>query len=682
MSSTAALASPGAPSPLGPSFLKQGPGTAWDWRQQARVAEARALRFGDATTEQRDNAARMLTLTGFGWVLLVSRRWPESGAVGGTALVIGVGPPGVFVVDANGASETDSLLRVTDTVEDAVAGEHIAPAVVSAVSIVAQRSTDTRSGRVWSCRDTYLVPALAGLPTRLTPETVRAVAWRFGAALPGYVEVVQDGNHHAPPGGAPGSDPEALFDAEHAAEAHLGADATAIEPWMSMLHPDQLSLVRRQFGGPARISGAPARQDGGRPAPRRVPCPAQCGPGPFVSPVRTLAHVQAKLLSDSSAPRRPGGIHRPAGVGGAAAPGARAGRELQRRGGVLPASLGSGRPVAGATEPDIGYWRDEISYVIKGRGVADVDAYLELPRPGRRVPLKRAHRQAVWSLYAEYERLKQELGIRDPADILLDALDEVRRRHVTGYSSVIVDEVQDLSLTGVKLVHALVGDAPNGLLLIGDGSSRSIRSGSTSLKPASPSGAPEPRRCAATTATARPSSMPRSRSPRKTLSMTSTAAPCGATHGRVNDPRRPGRERGDPHRSRPRPGVAGHHRRPRGGHEGRPDRSGRPCRGLLCRTLFAAAERGRRRHPEPGRLRRTPTPALKIGTIRRCKGLEFTVVLLPRFDEAAAEAKTGGMAEEDRLALANRQLYVAMTRARELLWLGQVRRVSALARRP
>ena len=37
------------------------------------------------------------------------------------------------------------------------------------------------------------------------------------------------------------------------------------------------------------------------------------------------------------------------------------------------------------------------------------------------------------------------------------------------YAAVIVDEVQDLTLVGVRLLHALVGDSPNGLLLVGDG---------------------------------------------------------------------------------------------------------------------------------------------------------------------------------------------------------------------
>ncbi|MFV2102068.1 3'-5' exonuclease [Micromonospora sp. LOL_024] len=67
-----------------------------------------------------------------------------------------------------------------------------------------------------------------------------------------------------------------------------------------------------------------------------------------------------------------------------------------------------------------------------------------------------------------------------------------------------------------------------------------------------------------------------------------------------------------------------------------------------------------------------PGQALKVGTYLRAKGLEFKYVYLPCHDQGLKAAQLGGSADVDRLALARRQLFVAMTRARDLLWLGSI----------
>jgi superfamily I DNA/RNA helicase len=116
------------------------------------------------------------------------------------------------------------------------------------------------------------------------------------------------------------------------------------------------------------------------------------------------------------------------------------------------------------------YWREEIDHVIKGRGLTSFEQYADLVRVGRRTRLGPEQRRAVWDLYCEYERRLDDLGAHDFNDVLLLALAEVRRRRPEpGYVAVVVDEVQDLNRVGVQLLHALVGDGPDGLLLIGDG---------------------------------------------------------------------------------------------------------------------------------------------------------------------------------------------------------------------
>jgi superfamily I DNA/RNA helicase len=69
-----------------------------------------------------------------------------------------------------------------------------------------------------------------------------------------------------------------------------------------------------------------------------------------------------------------------------------------------------------------------------------------------------------------------------------------------------------------------------------------------------------------------------------------------------------------------------------------------------------------------------PTDAIKVGTVKRAKGLEFKHVLLPEV-RASDLAEAGPPADDTRREQwerERRELYVAMTRARDGLWVGVV----------
>ena len=67
----------------------------------------------------------------------------------------------------------------------------------------------------------------------------------------------------------------------------------------------------------------------------------------------------------------------------------------------------------------------------------------------------------------------------------------------------------------------------------------------------------------------------------------------------------------------------------------------------------------------------SPVDAVKVGTIKRAKGLEFKQVLIPdlRRDQTTLNPPAGET-EHERWDLTRRELYVAMTRARDGLWVG------------
>jgi len=69
-----------------------------------------------------------------------------------------------------------------------------------------------------------------------------------------------------------------------------------------------------------------------------------------------------------------------------------------------------------------------------------------------------------------------------------------------------------------------------------------------------------------------------------------------------------------------------------------------------------------------------PAPLVKVGTIKRAKGLEFKQVLLARVDGALLAPAADGLDEGalERLEIERRELYVGMTRARDGLWIGNL----------
>jgi hypothetical protein len=181
--------------------------------------------------------------------------------------------------------------------------------------------------------------------------------------------------------------------------------------------------------------------------------------------------------------------------------------------------------------PQPQYWQDEIAYVIKGRGITSFADYALVPRHGRRTVLRRRHREAVWALYQAYESIRTERGVHDFNDLLSLALADLQDSGAKRpYAAVIVDEVQDLTLVGLRLLHALVGDTPNGLLLVGDGQ-QAVYPGGFRLSDAGIEIRGAGRCCAPTTATGRRSWRRPLRRSRRTASRTSTGCACrgGAT---------------------------------------------------------------------------------------------------------------------------------------------------------
>ncbi|AYG82784.1 Putative ATP-dependent DNA helicase YjcD [Streptomyces hundungensis] len=677
-------------------------------REQWQAARRQALRWEAASEGERRVAAQLLILTERGWRLLVDRRWPGTRTANVDMLL--VGPGGVFVVDVknwrsppqivdgglrSGGQSRDEharkLLAVTKAAEGAVASLGLSPVAVQPLMVFAGQRADAALGRIRVLGEREVGPVLLAERRRLRPESVRAIADHLERVFPDYESsaVTRTIQEDPPAIVRQQGDADGLFDLEGLRDAAMeDALRAPIEQWMTFLHPDQVALVRRNWSGPARISGPAgtgktvvglhraahlAKRTSGRilyvtyanNLPRvqgtflRTMAPAVADRVVF----RSLHSWAQEFLQERGVPVR---LH---------------GDKAETAFSLAWKHVGRGSRLA-EIDPAPGYWRDEIDHVIKGRGITTFEEYAIVPRRRRRTSLRRSHREAVWALYEAYESLRVERGVHDFNDVLALALAEAGRPSTRSpYAAVIVDEVQDLTLVGVRLLHALVGDAPNGLLLVGDGQ-QAVYPGGFRLADADIEIRGD--RAQVLSVNYRNS---------KQILDAALAVVADDAFEDIDGLRTPGRRDVDLtyHDGQvvrvAEPTVDAHDRMLLDALRALPHAALADV-AVLCPSMRAIGHYQRLlSHADipvcplehyDGR----PVDAVKLGTYRRAKGLEFKRVYLPQHDTTLPNGAPNGVSDggpapetaREREELLRSQLFVAMTRARDVLWLGSVTR--------
>lgn len=460
-----------------------------------------------------------------------------------------------------------------------------------------------------------------------------------------------------------------------------------IEDWMVFLHPDQLKLTQRPFSGPARVRGA-AGTGKTVVAMHRTKHLARTYPGQrilFTTYVNNLPAVFETLFARFAPDEAPQvdflNIHkwasrflkaqgRPYLVDAAAM-----NRAFRSAWNWLPAD----GPVRSSGHGD-GYYREELDWVIKGRGLRTLDNYLQLPRSGRGTPLPAAHREEVWRLYERYQTNLRTAGTIDFADLLLHTLDLAEQGAVDDhYAAVVIDEAQDLTEVGIRLLHRLAGgDRRDGLFLVGDGQ-QSVYPGGFSL--------------GSVGIDVRGRSTLLKTNYRNTRQILATAASivADAAFDDLEETFEHGRRTVTVTRDGDPPTLAGydtvddHDEALVLALSTTADRSGvdlgdiavlLPTNRMVkqyeatIRSLGLATQMLTKYDGQP-------TSAVKVGTFQRAKGLEFKHVFLPRLEpESLGETQRHNEDADthaERLELLRRQLFVAMTRARDGVWGGWVR---------
>jgi hypothetical protein len=673
-----------------------------DAHQRAAVdARETAARYSLAEETERRTATVLAPLSAVGYHLLADRRWP--GSTHAQVDLVVVGPGGLFIVDTKAWAEvsiadervyrgqadvTDELCNLAElrtVTEEALTDVGLAPGEVRAiVALAGRQGIDHRVGTVRIVGEKDALRSIAEHGNRLTPSQVDVVLQKVLEVFPQVnapapVNAVVDEPVLPPPPPAPVQ--EALLDeAEVQAALMEGMLASPIEEWMSFLHPDQAKLARRSFNGPARIRGAAGT---GKTVVglHRAAYLARTRRGKVLVTtfVRTLPdvlqHLVQRLAPDVADRIEFVGVH------------AFALRLLKARGVKVKLdpkaaddsfnTVWSQVPASStlkASNAQPTYWKEEIDYVLKGRGITQWEVYADLDRRGRRRPLGVDQRRAVWELYSAYEAGLRRRRVHDYADVILLAEAEVCREPLdTPYGGVIVDEAQDLSCAMIRMLYALVADVPDGFTLIGDGQ-QSIYPGGYTLSEAGINLAGR--------------GVVLDVNYRNTAEILDFASRMVAgdeyadIEGAV--------ARGDAARAVARTGPEPVVERSRSWDERDRqlvDRIQTVLRevgtrpgdiGVLCITRAGAkraAEVLRRAGTKVVMLEKydgSEVDAVKVGTIKRAKGLEFKQVLLPdvRPDHIGDAEPPADGAERERWERLRRELYVAMTRARDGLWLG------------
>ncbi|WP_256922080.1 nuclease-related domain-containing DEAD/DEAH box helicase [Leifsonia sp. NCR5] len=655
------------------------------------AAEAReaAERWMIAHRTERQVAGSLAPLSAAGYSFLHDRGWPGSRSRAQIDHVL-VGPGGLFIVDTKAwagveiaagrifrgqADVTDDLDGLADVgygTEAVMADLGLAPGEVHVVVVLAGKPMPpTEVGGVVVVGEKQAAKHINSHGRRLTDIQINAV---LGAAL----------NHFPVLNAAPVpiettiSEPvlaeaalEPLLEVDDVTDILLaGLLAAPIEEWMAFLHPSQAKLVRRGFNGPARIRGAAGT---GKTVVglHRAAYLARSQRSKILvtSFVRTLPDVLGNLLSrlapDVTELVEFVGVH------------AFALRLLQQRGlkmnvkkSELDLAFGSawlrsaaGGPLA-AIDANPQYWRDEISYVIKGRGLTRFDQYADLTRTGRRRPLGIDQRREVWKLFLAYQEELERRKVHDFDDVILRADASLRAMPIEGYAGVIIDEAQDLTCAMVRMLHLLVGDKADGLTLIGDGQ-QTIYPGGFSLTEAGVSIAG--RGVVMST---------NYRNTREIVEFASTVVD-GDEFADIEGDVHSRDAMSDIPRSGPVPVSQRFSSRAAHDKEFIQYFATLPCApgdiGVLCLTNQGVRDAVQALSSagipvlELTDYAGLPVDAVKVGTIKRAKGLEFKHVILPRVPASLLE---GADQDDEALTIHRRELYVGMTRARDGLWVG------------
>jgi hypothetical protein len=326
-----------------------------------------------------------------------------------------------------------------------------------------------------------------GLPVDWIADVQEASEDRFldiashlpAEAAEALLEYAATGVLHQPPVVAPEDSfkhPDALrrFRVTENVEELERALAYPWEKWMVFLHPSQRAVVERDFSGPARVAGsagtgktvvalhrtARLAQSGSdarvllttfsRPLANALERKLEIliGAGTSVVPRVTVTHFEgvAEELYQLAFGRRPHA----------------ASEELVR------ATLAKVAEEQGVTEFPLRFLVSEWTYVVDAWQIDSAEAYVNVPRLGRKNRMGPKQRARLWPVFAATRRAISARGFHTSAQIFAEVTAQYAESDRKPFTHIVVDEAQDLGVPELRLFATIASAGTNALFFAGD----------------------------------------------------------------------------------------------------------------------------------------------------------------------------------------------------------------------
>lgn len=260
--------------------------------------------------------------------------------------------------------------------------------------------------------------------------------------------------------------------------------AAPLERWRVFLHPSQRKLIERDWNGPVKVTGGAgtgktvvAMHRAARLARQYADLPGR--PIVFTTFTKTLAEDIKQHLALLCTPQElekiqvvnidqwASSILRRFGY-----PHTLLYNDGERRK-MWQAAMSA---LPAAVEFSLQFMRAEYERVVLPQGCESAEDYMRASRVGRGGQIGRAVRKSIWPVFAEYRAQLQAANLREPEDAFREAVQILRvEKPSLGIRAMVVDEAQDISPSGFELIRTAVPEGQNDIFIVGDAHQRIYR---------------------------------------------------------------------------------------------------------------------------------------------------------------------------------------------------------------
>lgn len=122
----------------------------------------------------------------------------------------------------------------------------------------------------------------------------------------------------------------------------------------------------------------------------------------------------------------------------------------------------------------VSFYEEEYNRVVVAQDAFSLEKYIKASRTGRGTRLDRKKRMQIWNVFEAYQNMMKEQKLRDINTAMYECrMLLTKSTSETRYKHVIVDEGQDLSVNGFRLLRTIAGEEhDNDIFIVGDAHQR------------------------------------------------------------------------------------------------------------------------------------------------------------------------------------------------------------------